>query len=972
MQFTPTAQFLAFARGAIKSLIWKVFVRKTATLGAALDTTDWLEVTHFVHTESMQVQKSSIEYEYGMFVSDSVSFVVSDIEWWKSHVFNATESEYIECKIQCQLAAWGITAPDIAYTFSGIIDKQYQPRESSDTITITAYTAQDIGQQISADYLTTQYLNSSETMLVLQNIPGLYVKNAAVAGKELNVGTHRINYRTKLVTQGYPASNELIENGTFDNDLGWALGNGWSISGNKAHCDTGVASELRQYVRLDAGATYKVTFTLSNVTAGAIRPILQGTLGTSRTTNGTFTENIVAGSTGTMGLAFRTTANSFVGKVSAVSLTRVNTQVQVLVREAQLDDGRWVELAVGDNTLGNGASEDSDTERLVVHIDDLNEVPPRNPPRPNEPFELERSDAIVVITKGDTLPRQWYANAGAQFILSEILNRLGITQQTFDTLEMPTATGARKISFVDNPPNGSVTGTKYALLTVGNDLWVTVGHRLYKRSAGVYTLMATLSPGDVISKLMYNQRNGHIWIFYGANANGNGKLRRYVIATSTLSSEIVLSSTADKTRHMSIELVDYEYEADAFMYAVVYTVTTNGLNGGTISQVNGNTLAVSTIFTGLNLGYPDNFGITSQFMHQLSGGKVRFRTNNGINPYYHEIQVDVTGAWQDNGQQFQVAYDYDTAAFVASENRIYAWNPVERQIESHTTSSGTRTINLLDVSSSAAIGAMRALNNKVYFTLYDVDPLIAGRYFYFYEFSNNEVHNFQDYPEKSNAAAALFTALTNVGNRIYGIDFEGRLFQFDSMIALYAPRIETTGKTLTDIWNDVLKSFLLCGTISPAKRAHIYRRVNADGLPQTSGQSVSLTVDDATDIIIDELLYRKRNFIDVSNETVRFTFDGIDYNIEALDDVPRFTLTSKLIPDEIVQDLAFNAYQFFKTNRSLYRIPIGMMPLLQYEPFDGAQVTFTTTKLKKMASGLIMGIEISIDGAMTFSILLPS
>lgn len=86
---------------------------------------------------------------------------------------------------------------------------------------------------------------------------------------------------------------EMVTNGTFDTDSNWNKGTGWSISGGKA-VGTAASGNLWQDAGLTNGTTYRVTYTISNINASAIRCNLGGGIGTPRSTNGTFTENIVS------------------------------------------------------------------------------------------------------------------------------------------------------------------------------------------------------------------------------------------------------------------------------------------------------------------------------------------------------------------------------------------------------------------------------------------------------------------------------------------------------------------------------------------------------------------------------------------------------------------------------------------------------------------------------------------------------
>ncbi len=94
---------------------------------------------------------------------------------------------------------------------------------------------------------------------------------------------------------------DLAANGTFDTDTGWTKGTNWQIdngNNNLADQSSAAASDLSQTpaTALVEGHAYEVVFTITNRTTGAIVCKIGGTSGTSRSTNATFTEIIIAGS----------------------------------------------------------------------------------------------------------------------------------------------------------------------------------------------------------------------------------------------------------------------------------------------------------------------------------------------------------------------------------------------------------------------------------------------------------------------------------------------------------------------------------------------------------------------------------------------------------------------------------------------------------------------------------------------------
>jgi hypothetical protein len=115
---------------------------------------------------------------------------------------------------------------------------------------------------------------------------------------------------------------ESVTNGDFATDTGWTKGTGWTIGSGVATAAGAISVAISQTsaVTIVEGQAYSVTMTTTR-SAGGLIPSVGGTDGTERTTAGTFTEVIIAGSTET--LAF--TGNSFTGTLDNVSITVATT-----------------------------------------------------------------------------------------------------------------------------------------------------------------------------------------------------------------------------------------------------------------------------------------------------------------------------------------------------------------------------------------------------------------------------------------------------------------------------------------------------------------------------------------------------------------------------------------------------------------------------------------------------------------------
>ena len=123
---------------------------------------------------------------------------------------------------------------------------------------------------------------------------------------------------------------EYITNGTFTGgSTSWGFaGSGWSYdTGNNrlisaAGTGTALQSAVNMRAPVVAGNSYAVTYTVSNISGGSVTVSLGAATGTTRSTNGTFTETLVAAAN-SANLIF--TSASFAGNIDTVSMVLVPT-----------------------------------------------------------------------------------------------------------------------------------------------------------------------------------------------------------------------------------------------------------------------------------------------------------------------------------------------------------------------------------------------------------------------------------------------------------------------------------------------------------------------------------------------------------------------------------------------------------------------------------------------------------------------
>ena len=615
---------------------------------------------------------------------------------------------------------------------------------------------------------------------------------------------------------------------------------------------------------------------------------------------------------------------------------------------AAVDGGAQVELSSPNSsyTLANA----DDTQRCTVYVKSLNDLP-----------QPAASETIIVVDNVTAMPKTWFERISARSIIRKLYAAIGIDTVTFDTLIYNTADGLGKVSYLEVPPaDDTIYGERWATATDGTLLFVAVGHKIYSRNmtTHAYTLRATLTAGDKVSKLLYNARNGHLWIFYGSSSEGEGKLRRLVLSGDTLSSEITV---ANSTRY-AIDIMDYEYTAGSWKYSVVYVDN----SAKAIKEVSGSSPgAPSTVFTQGDLGYTGSDGPDGNFSFIRTNSSYIVQTSTLTDSYFHKIRVDAAGAWTDEGQVLTLSEGYQRAAFFSSEDRIYYSDVVSspRKLKSHTYSSATTT-DVVTLGTSETIDSLQYLNSKVYFNT------SLGRLYEVASNSGTEVSDGVYTNVSSGNVYGGYNTLTFIDTLLYGIDNCGRLWKYGTTVECYAEVAAFIGQSVTEALHTALNSFILTGVIAPNKTAKVYRRGDSSGAAQTSGSILTVTADHIASI--QKLVWDGKScqLAEVDNSVRRMTYDGTTFDNEVLSDARRVSVSSPLIPSNIVPDLAKALFNYFNVDRSKYRVQLALVMPTQYEAFDGLHLTTTGRRISLNDEGPITARQIDRDGTITFETMI--
>ncbi|MHB1050994.1 MAG: hypothetical protein ACYC09_13015 [Bacteroidota bacterium] len=627
--------------------------------------------------------------------------------------------------------------------------------------------------------------------------------------------------------------------------------------------------------------------------------------------------------------------------------------------QMKLDDGDYVTLPTSDGTvdLVNAAGDEKIT--LYIDVSALSSS------------AGELTDYVIVQTAGTTLPRQPYFGLSIGYLLRQLYSQVGITSVTNDTLQFSTHDSSVKHSFYDIPPQDiSKTGGIYAMTNDGTDLYIGVGDSVYKRtmSTDTYTLVTTKA-NYTVKRLWYNSRTNDLWIWFDGASD---KYVRLYYLSGGSPDEANVTSDAD---YRAAELMDFNYTGSSYKYGLVYV---NKSGAGDVRFLDGDNFVSDTqLYAATDLGYSGtDDGADSGYWVFIKNGSVWFYATDDLGNYltpaleFYKISVDATGAWVNDGAVFTPAaiYYHTTSDFsqnavlhLIEETVYYVDDTNPHIIKSHTVLANTIT-TVATLTSGNRLDCMLYANGQIYAK---VRVAISERESKLYSLDGNTATLLND---DTGVVETFYSTLTYLNSVLYGVDYYRRLWRYSSVLQMYIDRPVWDDTTVKSALNESLSVFNLLGKISSQKKAFIYRRGNDDGDIQTTGNSVAITVSEATDITQVANGFQAVGLVTVSNGTRTVTYNGTSFNVAVLSDVRTFDISSPLIPDALLEDLAVYFYNFYSNDHDPYRIPLNTADI-QYEVMDGAAVTFATTRIQKTATGLIMAQMINPDASIECEVL---
>ncbi len=620
-------------------------------------------------------------------------------------------------------------------------------------------------------------------------------------------------------------------------------------------------------------------------------------------------------------------------KVGLHSIEYVNATSQI-----RLDDGDYTTLSGANQsvTLANLAAD----QKITLYIQAAS-VPVS---------EESITDYVIVETEGTVLPQQPHYGLSIGQFLKKLNAEVGIDTTTLDTLKIASHDSTKRISYYDIPPeNIAITGARYGICFDGTDIWVGVGNKLYKRQSSdeSYTLMGTLTAGFGIGKLLYNSRNNQIWIMSSSDGAFStdefDRINAFDIGTDTVTNTI---STTLRGSFPSAHIIDYNYTGSSYKYALVYIDAPN-VKEVTISVT---TLSLATVYTATG-----GWGSDSNGVGFIKGGnKYIWQETDGATGKLHQFSVSAAGAWVDDSYLLNNHANLATifnGAYNVTDDKLY-YSGIGGSLYSVPVNSATAPTEITGYSIQGANAFVSDGSTYVYFS--------ENRNLY--HISANTVTSVDT------SIASSYGGLTYSGSTLYGLDYEGRIFQWSATIVLYTKKYAYDDDSLNSIRTQLLTSFNLTQTLSSHKKAFVYRRGNDSGTIQTTGNNITLTTANVSQIQKIANEYAKMLLVTVANSDESHCYNGTAFDSKILSDKISLEISNDLIPTNIVKDLAKWIFTFYNTAHDKYIFSVDV-PKMEYEVMDGADVTFTSTKIAIDSTGLITGQSINNDGTMELEVI---
>jgi hypothetical protein len=595
--------------------------------------------------------------------------------------------------------------------------------------------------------------------------------------------------------------------------------------------------------------------------------------------------------------------------------------------KAKLDDGEYVDLSVGPDFI---LENKDNTEQLKVRVNGTLSV------------DANLQQSVIVINAGDTLPYTWYSSIWIKRFLSQAFTQIGLTSQVFDTTQIASYDGNAYLSFLDIPPgdDASMGEVQASACMSDNTIFVAVGSKVYQRAytSDVYTLLGDM--GATVDRLFADETNHWLWIVY---TGAHEKVKVWDLVGLSLSAE------CDTGQFANVNTIDVLPSNRCLVYIsntiqTVYQLKFDGLNF-TQKAIYAKA-ALTPAFDSLGTwGRVKRGGSEHYFFNGESGGT----------KYIHYISCG-SGVWSDGGNLHAYTDEFTYGLWSDGEGKVYYWDSPNKRVKSVT-------------SSAEAVVATLSVDDVIDM-FYSPDRGTG------YFCSNGSLYSISGGAATAIVSSGMYSNGTNLmanATVIFGITTGRRLWQYGTILAQYISEPDCTGITIKAALNKACQAFNLMFYVSSIKAAYVYRRGNDSGTPQTSGNNLTVNADIASNLSKENLYGKAFDLISIDNSVEKHTYDGssgpVVFDKGVFGDKRTLTISNDWIPTELIKHLLFWMWQFFKTDRSLIRIPLGIVPLFQYEIMDQCTASFSTSKIGTTGSGPIMGQTLYQNGSMDLEVL---
>ncbi len=566
-------------------------------------------------------------------------------------------------------------------------------------------------------------------------------------------------------------------------------------------------------------------------------------------------------------------------------------------------------------------------------------------------------EIFIMRASGDALPALMWNFVSARVLIRKFYAAQGITTCNFDTLQLNAHDSTPRLSFLDRPPNDATLESSPCQTMVDDGaggLYIAVGTKVFQRNmtTSAYTQILDIgAAGNHINRIWRDATNNHLWVAYGADTTDTvTKLRVWDLTGATwATTEAALTNSSYPS---AIDVVDYNYGAGTIYGAFVGDSSW----GADFYAPSGGALTKTNII-------PTTGDHVVPLLTQNSGGTIKITRSDGMALYLDEWTINGAGAWvqtagttanvfnDDNGSVKPGGITFDFAHnvlwFFDSLNRLlWRWVP---------------GVGAISMASAGDCGY-----------LYFDGAKILGTAFITSIWTYISISDGATIVTLDNLAcmriARYGSPWAEISGTVYALDYLGRLYQWNSVIAMGFADIDYSALSLHDAISQALTAYMLLGKLSSMKAANIYRRVDDSGNLVIGSNHFALDENNVAEVQEGEPL-PKCDLVSVTSNSITHTYDGTTFDVGQYSSDRVLSLSNDFIPPNIIKDICFYLWQFVKQDHTPLILDVRTGNS-EYEIFDGAAVTLTTTKIQKnpTATGLIIEQDIAQDGSMKLTV----